>query len=233
MKRGLGLAVAAMTLVVLSSACLGQEACGEWRLIRVSDGITGYARSNPRSPVNETKAIGVVDAPVAVLEAVVRDIPAETRWMFMCSKAYKIETPDQAGAADSYYSYFRQGLPWPVSDRYAIMKHELSLDRASGTLTLRGTAIRHAAVPVQEKRGMRLPLVEVICIMKTVAENKTEVTYQILADVGGSIPTPVLQMLTRSLAVDTIKNVRRMVRQEPYRSARAIVTTHLAADARQ
>ena len=170
---------------------------------------------------------------MAVLEAVVRDIPAETQWMFMCSKAYKIESSGLASSADCYYSYFRQGLPWPVSDRYAIMKHELSLDRATGTLTLRGKGMPNAAVPAQEKGGMRLPLVEVSCIMRPIAENKTEVTYQILADVGGSLPTPVLQMLTRSLAVDTIKNVRRMVRQEPYRSARAIVTTHLAADARQ
>ena len=78
-----------------------------------------------------------------------------------------------------------------------------------------------------------MPLVEVCCIMKPIAEGKTEVTYQILADVGGSLPTPVLQLLTKSLAVDTIKNVRKMVGKEPYRSARNIVTTHLTADARQ
>lgn len=233
MSRGIRLAILVVAFSGMSSAGFGQEACGEWRQIRACDGIIGYARANPRSPVNEARATGVVDAPVAVLEAVVRDIPAETQWMFMCSKAYKIDSPDLAVSADSYYSYFRQGLPWPVSDRYAIMKHELSLDRASGTLTLRGKGVQNAAVPAQEKGGMRLPLVEVSCIMKPIAENKTEVTYQILADVGGSLPTPVLQLLTKSLAVDTIRNVRKMVTKEPYRSARGIVTTHLTADARQ
>ena len=73
MRKRFGSAAVAAALLVLSSACFGQEACGEWRQIRSCDGITGYARSNPRSPINEAKAIGVVDAPVAVLEAVVRD----------------------------------------------------------------------------------------------------------------------------------------------------------------
>jgi hypothetical protein len=225
------LAAVMASFLVLSSAGYGQDTCGEWKQIRTSDGIIGYARSNPRSPVNETKAVGVVDAPVAVLEAVVRDIPAEKQWMFMCSKAYKCDPPNLTSSGDSYYSYFRQGLPWPVSDRYTIMKHELSLDKTTGTLTLQGKGIP-AAVPAQESGGMRLPLVEVMCIMKPLSENKTEVTYQILADIGGSIPTPIIQMLTKSLAVDTMKNVRKMVQKEPYRSARTVVTTTQWADAR-
>lgn len=225
------LAAVVVFSIVLPSFAFGQEPCGEWRQIRVCDGITGYERKNPRSPINEVKAIGVVDAPVAVIEAVVRDIPAEEQWMFMCSKAYKLDPPNVSSTADSYYSFFRQGLPWPVSDRYAVVRHELSLDKTSGVLTLqaKGAAV---ATPAQEDRGIRLPLIEVLCIMNPLSRNKTEVTYQILADVGGSLPAPILQMLTKSLAVDTIRNVRKMVKKEPYRSAHAIVTTTQRTDAR-
>lgn len=231
MRTSIGLAAVMMSFLVLPSIGFGQQPCGEWRQIRSCDGIIGYERKNPRSPINEVKAIGVVEAPLAVLEAVVRDVPAEEQWMFMCSKAYKIDPPNLPSTADSYYSFFRQGLPWPVSDRYAVVRHELSLDKASGILTLqaKGTAV---ATPAQENKGIRLPLIEVLCIMKPVAENRTEVTYQILADVGGSLPAPILRMLTKSLAVDTIKNVRKMVKKEPYRSAHAVVTTTLRADAR-
>jgi hypothetical protein len=232
MKNDLRLAAVMVSFLVLSSAVYGQETCGEWRKMRTSDGITGYERKNPRSPINEVKAIGIVDSHVAVLEAVVRDIPAEEQWMFMCSKAYKIDPPNYPSSADSYYSFFRQGLPWPVSDRYAVVRHELTVDKTKGILTLEGKGVVIPA-PAKESGGIRLPLIEVLCIMTPLPENKTEVTYQILADVGGSLPTPILQMLTKSLAVDTIKNVRKMVKKEPYRSARTIVTTTLRADARQ
>lgn len=224
MQTRLKLVVIALLMGLYPSLVFAQEQWEGWKKIRMCDGITGYVRKNPRSPVNESKAIGLVEAPVAAIEAVVRDIPAEKDWMFMCSKAYKIDPPNLSSAADSYYSFFRQGLPWPVSDRIAVMKHELSIDKASGTLTLVGKGVP-VEVPGQEKGGVRLPLVEVSCIMKPITADKTEVTYQILADVGGSIPTPVIQMLSDRLSVDTMKNVRKMVAREPYRSARTVITT--------
>jgi len=232
MKMDLRLAAIVVAFQLLSSAGYGQAPCEEWKKIRTCDGITGYERKNPRSPINEVKAIGVVEAPVAVLEAVVRDIPAEEQWMFMCSKAYKIDPVNYPSSTDSYYSFFRQGLPWPVSDRYTVVRHDLTVDKAKGELTLHGKGVAIPA-PAKENGGIRLPLIEVLCIMTPLDENKTEVTYQILADVGGSLPTPIIQMLTKSLAVDTIKNVRKMVKKEPYRSARTVVTTTLRADARQ
>ena len=51
----------------LSSAS-GESSNGEWEKIDEVDGITGYIRSTSESSVNEIKAIGVVDAPVAVIE---------------------------------------------------------------------------------------------------------------------------------------------------------------------
>ena len=45
-----------------------------WKKIGESDGIVGYTRPTTKSSVDEIKAVGIVDAPVAVIEAVIRDI---------------------------------------------------------------------------------------------------------------------------------------------------------------
>jgi hypothetical protein len=217
------ISILAMSFAILASAAHTQESWETWEKIRSSDGITGYSRSNPRSPINEVKAIGLVDAPVAVLEAVVRDISAEEQWMFMCSKAYLIKPHNTTSTTDSYYSFFRQGLPWPVSDRIATVWHELTYDKSRGILMLRGRGV-DLPMPARENNGLRLPLIEICCIMTPVSLEKTEVSYQILADTGGHLPKPVLQLLNGNLAVDTIKNIRKMVKKDPYRSARSIIT---------
>jgi len=222
--------VVMMALLIWVSSLQAQEQCTPWKKIRESEGVIGYARMNPRSPFSEIKAIGIVEASVASIEAVMRDVPSEKRWMFMCADAYRIDLPNLPGSPDSYYSYFRQGLPWPVSDRLAVVRHTLTIDKQRGILTFRGEGID---VEYQFKdKGIRLPLVEVDCVLVPKGANRTEVTYQILPDVGGSLPIALINLLTRSLGVDTIKNLRKVVKEEPYRSARTIVTTTPRSDDR-
>jgi hypothetical protein len=197
---------------------------GPWKKIRESDGITGWVRTNSRSSVDEVRAEGIIDAPIPVVEAILRDIPAQKKFMFLCDDARKIELPGYPNTPDSFCTYFQQGLPWPLSDRYGLGMISFMLDVPTGRIIVRGIAIRADFKP--PKSGMvELPFGDVVWTLKPEGDKKTLLTYQLLTDPGGNLPGSVVNLLLKNLGVTTLKNIRKLSKLPPYRNVRTISTT--------
>ncbi len=212
-------------IILLMAACLEASAkVGPWKKIRESDGITGWVRTNSRSSVDEVRAEGIIDTSVPVVEAILRDIPAQKKFMFLCDDARKIELPGYPNTTDSFSTYFQQGLPWPLSDRYGLGRISFMVDGATGRIIVRGIAIKADFKP--PKSGMvELPFGDVTWTLKEQAGGKTLLTYQLLTDPGGNLPGSVVNLLLKNLGVTTLKNIRKLSKQPPYKDARTILTT--------
>jgi hypothetical protein len=212
-------------IILLMATCLEASVkVGPWKKIRESDGITGWVRTNSRSSVDEVRAEGIIDAPMPVVEAILRDVPAQKKFMFLCDDAKKIELPGYPNAADCFSTYFQQGLPWPLSDRYGLGRISLIIDSATGRIIVRGLAIKADFKP--PKSGMvEMPFGDVTWILKEQAGGKTILTYQLLTDPGGNLPASVVNLLLKNLGVTTLKNIRKLSKLPPYRDAKTIFTS--------
>lgn len=211
-------------LVWLSAATLWAGQPGEWKKVRESEGIIGWSRSNPLSSVDEVRAEGVINAPVPVVEAILRDSPAMKKFMFMCTDAAAIEPAGLKSTKDTYYTYFRQGLPWPVWDRYGVGRIEFMLDKTTGAVLVRGHAVVTDFKP-SDKNVIRMPVGEALWILVPGNDHSTKLTYQVLADPAGDLPHSLINMLMKNVGVTTLKNIRKLANQDPYRSAKTIITT--------
>jgi len=194
-----------------------------WKKIGEKNGIAGFIRATARSSVDEMKAIGIVDAPVAAVEALIRDIPAETEWMYKCSEAEAINTPEFKSAGDIIYVYNVTDMPMPVNDRDAVAKAVYTIDKATGTIYIHVGNVQ--TTYKQDKKKVRMPLVDVNYTLVPKGPDKTEVTYTALADPGGNLPAFVVNMLTKNLSIETIAGIRTMVKKDKYKNAKAVVTT--------
>jgi len=213
-------------MVVMTATCLmaaGQV--GEWKKVRESEGIIGWSRTNSLSSVDEVRAEGIINAPVAVVEAILRDTPSMTKYMFMCTDAYSLELPGLKNTKDSYHVYFSQGLPWPLNDRYGIGRIDLMLDKSvPGALVVKCNTVSNPFNP-PKKNLLRMPIGDVTWLLVPAANNTTKLTYQVLADPAGNLPSAVVNMLMKNVGVTTLKNIRKLAKEEPYRSAKSIVTS--------
>jgi hypothetical protein len=215
--------VLVVSLLFLSYAS-GESSNGVWEKIGEVDGITGYIRSKSESSINEIKAIGVVDAPVAVIEAVLRDDAARTEYSESCIEASRIEIPGLESTKDSYYSYHRIGMPWPLYDRDAVGKIELMIDKTTGALLVQTQNIP-TDYRTENEDAVRAPVLEGKWILTPIGENKTEALYQVLADPGGYLPSFIINMVSEDLAVKTILGIRKMVKKDKYKNVKIIITT--------
>jgi len=216
--------VAVSMLAVMWASTLWAAQPGEWKKVKESDGIIGWTRSTPLSPVDECRAEGIIDAPVPVVEAIVRDTTTMKRYMFMCSDAFEIKDPSLKTGKDFYYMYFRQGMPWPVSDRYGVGSMDWMLDRTPGGVLVRGKNVTINFTP-PVKNAVQMPVVRASWRMEPAGEHKTKMTYLCLAAPGGNLPSSVVNFMIKNIGVATIKEMRNLAKEEPYRGARTILTT--------
>jgi hypothetical protein len=200
---------------------------GGWKKIGESEGIAGYARQTARSSVDEIKAVGIVNAPIAVVEAVIRDISVMPQYIFLCNEAALINTPDMKSSGDIIYFYSLTDLPFPVSDRDSVTKAFWSVDKATGTIYCHAENVKTAYK--QDKNIVRMPLSVIDCTLVSKGADKTEVTYQVLADPGGELPSFIVNMLTNDYGIKTIAGLRQMVKKDKYKNVTKVVTATVKA----
>jgi hypothetical protein len=213
------------TLLMLTGgqAWAAEPEAGAWKQVKEYEGIIGYARTNPRCRVDEVKAIGIIDAPLAVVEAVIRDVPNNKDFMFMCKETAFIEVPEVKNTHDEYATYALMDMPFPVSDRDAVARVSWSVDKTTGTLWAAGQSL--TTNYRRQPDVVRIPLVEALYTLTPKGPDKTEVTYQAMSDPGGNLPAFLISILSHDLGVKTIAGIRKMSKQEKYRHTMVVATT--------
>ena len=221
MKKNIVLLAGVVFLV--ATMAFAQDSGVPWTRASAKDGVVGYTRSSSEPNVVEFKAIGIVKAPVAVVESMLRDFTAWKDFMFMAKESRLIEAPGFKNSADSRYFYFRQGLPWPVSDRDSVAKIDFFV-KQNGEVRL---LVKDVPGDVLLTKGViRMPLVEQQWILKPVPEG-TEVTYENRASAGGSLPTSVINLILKVMGPNTLINIRELVKQSKYQSKSIVTVTPL------
>ena len=206
---------------VFSSGVWAAEA--SWKKIGESNGIVGYTRPTPKSSVDQMKGIGIVDASVAAVEALIRDVPSQTEYMYKCKEASVVNIPELKGSADSVYVYNVTAMPYPVKDRDAVVRADYTIDKATGTLYMHLDGIKSDYK--LDKNKVRMPYVNVDYVLVPKGPDKTEVTYTALADPGGNLPAFLVNLLTKNLSIETIASIREMVKKDKYKNVKAVTTT--------
>ena len=212
-----------LAFILFVSFAFAEDDKSSWKKIKEEEGIISHSRTTSLSPINEIKSVGIIDAPVAVVEAVLRDIPAQSEYMFMCVEAYRLVLPKKENGKDNFYVYNRTGMPWPVNDRDFVVNPRLMIDKSSGILYVIIKAVSSSYKKADNI--VRIPLGFARYVLTPVGNNRTEMLYQILADPGGNLPAVLVNMMTKNIAHKTVANIRKLTKNDKYKNATEIITT--------
>ncbi|MFZ3158521.1 MAG: START domain-containing protein [Smithella sp.] len=210
-------------LIAAISIAAAWAADDGWKKIGESDGIAGYTRPTTRSGVDEIKAVGIVDASIAVVEAVIRDISIMPQYIFLCKESFVVSTPEMKSEGDVIYFYSLTDLPFPLSDRDIIAKALWSMDKSTGAIYCHSEGVKTAYK--QNQDVIRMPLSITDCKLVPKGADKTEVTYQVLGDPGGKLPHFLVSMFTKNYGIKTIAGLRQMVKKDKLKNVKKVVTT--------
>ena len=194
------------------------QAPPRWQLWH-SDDATGtqvwlHARGQD---VPAFRAITRVPARLGALTAVLMDTDRMPEWVYRARGVHRL---DSSGAMAGV-SQVITAMPWPLTDREAIVRWRLSQDADSGIVTLRGSA-DPARLPPRDDL-VRMPTLESAWRLIPLPQGQVEVWFEGHGDPGGNLAWPILRLFVDAAVwqapFQTVIAVRQMVARPEFRDA--------------
>lgn len=174
-----------------------------WNLVKEEDGIRLYNRSIAGFEFKEVKAILHLSTDLSKAEKYLLNPNNIEKWMSGCSLSISKKSH---GNVREYYTIF--DAPWPVSDRddYGMME----LKESTG----RKLQIDFKSLPDGTPRissMVRVPYSKGKLTIEVGANGQKTLTYQMLVDRGGNLPSYVKDYLENSSPVQTVQKLKEVL----------------------
>jgi hypothetical protein len=153
----------------------------QWRFISNKDGVALYRRD--REVTNESKAIGEIAAPAAVVHAVINDVESYASFM-----PYTVECRVLKRDGNSAVVYQRISAPMTSDRDYTVRMRSSSKQGEGGTTYLSQWEAENKLGPPEKSGVVRVNLCDGSWLLEPTGPNTTRATYMIYTDSGGAIP---------------------------------------------
>lgn len=201
--------VAAITLMSVSGVSFADVSPWELEAHDEDKDIKVFTRSVGDSPLKEFKGVTQIKAPVSAFVAVLKDADVATDWMHNVIEFDVMESPNETESV----IYTVNKTPWPVTDRDAYVRSVMTAN-ADGSVV---SAI--SAAPEYKENNedyIRMPKIAGAWTFAPKADGITEVTYQVHANPGGSLPTWLVNAIVVETPMNTLSNLQELVVAEKY-----------------
>lgn len=188
-----------------------EHASSEWRLESDSKGVLIHSRVREGSAIKEFRAVGVIDAPPAMVFAVLDDAEAYSSFMPYTSECRVLKR-----AKDFIIAYQRLQLPL-VSDRDYTLRseHVKSLGPDGAVYRIRWEPANDLG-PAVKAGVQRVNVCEGGWLLEPNSSGSTRATYVIYTDSGGAIPPMIANHGSRVAIRKLFEAVRKQVREPKY-----------------
>ena len=174
-------ALAAVSLNPGLRAAEREGKTSEWKFVSNKDGVALYRRDRPAT--NESKAIGEIAAPAAVVHAVINDVESYASFM-----PYTVECRVLKREGNSAVVYQRISAPMTSDRDYTVRMRSTSKQEDGGTTYASRWEAENALGPPEKPGVVRVNLCDGSWLLEPTGPNTTRATYMIYTDSGGAIP---------------------------------------------
>jgi hypothetical protein len=182
---------------------------GEWKLISDKDGVALYRRQRPAS--NESKAIGEIAAPAALVHAVIDDVESYASFMPYTAECHVLKRD-----GDFVVVYQRISAPLTSDRDYTVRVHSSSKPADGGKVYSSHWETENVLGPAEKSGVIRVKLCEGSWLLEPTGPNTTRATYMIYTDSGGMIPTFIKNTGSQIGLRKMFAAIRKQVRDPKY-----------------
>jgi hypothetical protein len=191
------------------------EKSTDWTSISNKDNVAIYRRPRSGPGHNESKVIGEIPAPIAIVRAVIEDVESYTQFM-----PYTVECRVLKREADSVLTYQRISAP-VVSDRdYTLRIRTATKMTEAGTSYFIRWETENSLGPAPPRGVVRVNLCEGSWLLEPLGPNNTRATYTILTDSGGILPAFIKDTGSQIGFRKIFAAIRKQVRDPKYAAAK-------------
>lgn len=185
-----------------------------WKFVSKGDNVSLYRRPRSGAGLYESRAIGEIAAPTAVVHAVIDDIDSYANFM-----PYTVESRVLKREHDSLLTYQRVSAPL-LSDRdYTLRVRTSSKKSEAGTIYQSKWETANPLGPAPKSGVVRVNLCEGGWLLEPLGPNMTRATYSIYTDSGATIPAFIKNAGSQLGIRKIFAAIRKEARDSKYRAA--------------
>lgn len=185
---------------------------GRWEQIEDEDGVTVWQRDVPGSSLVEFKGEAEIQANLLKVLAVLHDQDRKTEWLARCRENRLIRAKSVSELV--VYNRIRSDFPL-VSDRDVVFATSVKRWPDQRRVQIDARSVEDPLAPPVDG-VQRMPKLKLQWTLVAADRNRTLATYQVQADPGGSIPHWVVNLVSRSVPLRTLSQLREQVTKEGY-----------------
>jgi hypothetical protein len=202
LSTNLRISLASLALTVASPAL----ATDDWQHLTTEQGIEISQREIPGQHLPVFRGVGVIEANLYEIMAVISDFDKLPQWMHKCIEARLLRREGDLVT----YSYSRTDAPWPVRDRYVVLRSEAVLVAPGEEVHVHFRSVD--SEPAEPVRGaVRMRRIEGHYRLRALAPGETWVEYQVASDPGGMLPAWIVERTSQDFPLRTLLNLRKQV----------------------
>lgn len=178
-----------------------------WKLTRSSDGISVYQSPAGNSEYKSVKVECTLDGNYDKLVSVITNVGHYRDWVYNNKTSELLKT---TSPSDFYY-YSETSLPWPMSNRDAVM--HTTITRDSHDVFLKINSVTNAGL-VSEKSGkVRVPRSNINWYVTAPKPGTIHIVYTFEADPGGSIPAWLVNNFADKGPLESFRKLGQLLKQ--------------------
>ena len=196
------------------------EPTSEWREVADEEGIVVYQREVPGTSFVSFRGIGVVKADIFDVYAVLFDTKNKTKLLSNCID-YQLLRYKGLG---NLIIYTQTGAPFVfISNRDSVLETRVTFENAKNRILASFQKTDDSIFPPIDD-AVRTVSVKGGWILEALVDGTTRVTYEVNADPGGLLPAWLVNLGSRKLPLNTIRNMRlQVLEKEAYARSRFLV----------
>jgi hypothetical protein len=188
--------------IALASYAYAKDA-PQWQFVDADDGIRTWKLELPDQDLPGFRGQAMIEANAETILKVMLDHKSHTKWMYRCAESRVLEKLDEQRAI----LYNRTSAPWPVWDRDVVVLSTISKSDDGRSVDVKFSNVDSQLKKVPEG-VIRMPRLVGFYKLREKAPGRTEVTYQIESDIGGSIPGWLARRAAKELPFVTLSRLR-------------------------
>jgi hypothetical protein len=180
----------------------------DWKLKKDDEGIRIYTATVANSEIKAIKVEFTAKGSTTQLTRILLDINSQKDWVYSTKSASILKRVSEKEV--TYYT--EKSMPWPITNRDAVMDIKIQQDNTTGIMTVHATTVGNL-VP-EKKNIVRVPSSTVTWKVTPIGNNTMKIEYEAQADPGGTIPAWVTNMFLSKGPFETFKKLRVMLENE-------------------
>ncbi len=194
--------------------CAAADGDAEWLTLGEKRGVQLWKLERARQSLPGFRGQTEIQASIEDIVRELLDVQHHTEWMHRCTASWLY-----AHINESHGIIYNRtsSAPWPVWDRDVVLDVKLEYNRDKTALLVRFHNLDDKLRPPPD-RVVRMPKLVGFYKMVQHASNRTTVTYQVEADIGGSIPDWIADQVAKDLPFYTLLALRERVESQPRES---------------